>query len=119
VTEFARRRKPAERGSKMARDTMTYQTYALSMWRWISPAFAADPGDVQRRIDDELEGILRQVGLRRASSGEPPDVLLRYEAAPGIVVVELVDASTNRRVWRTDLRAGPAESLFEFGLGLA
>ncbi|MCL4793970.1 MAG: hypothetical protein KJZ84_05375 [Bryobacteraceae bacterium] len=82
----------------------TYRSYALSMWRWIAPGLKSEFPDVQARLDADLALVLGGVGLRQAFDGEAPDLLLRYEAAPGVLFAELVDARTNERVWRTHLR---------------
>ena len=81
-----------------------YRSYALSMWRWVAPDLAREYPDARERLDADLAMVLGGVGLRPATDGETPDLLLRYEAAPGVLVAELVDAQTNERVWRTHLR---------------
>jgi hypothetical protein len=82
----------------------TYRSFALSMWRWIAPGLESEFPNVQARLDADLANVLGGVGLRPAFDGEAPDLLLRYEAAPGVLFAELVDARTNERVWRTHLR---------------
>ena len=81
-----------------------YRSYGLSLWRCVSPELESMLPGVQNRLDAYLERILGDVGLLPAIPGESPDLLLRYEAAPGVLVAELVDATTNTRVWRTQLR---------------
>ena len=81
-----------------------YRSYGLSLWRWVSPELELMLPGVQHRLDADLARILGDVGLQPAIAGETPDLLLRYEAAPGVLVAELVDAATNTRVWRTQLR---------------
>jgi hypothetical protein len=85
-------------------NTYTYRSYALSMWRWVAPGLEREFPGVQARLDEDLGAVLGGVGLRQAFDGEAPDLLLRYEAAPGVLFAELVDARTNERVWRTHLR---------------
>lgn len=82
----------------------TYTTYGLSLWRWVSASLEERDSLVRERIDAELEMVLEDAGLYRAPDGVDPDLLLRYEAAPGVLVAELVDARTNEGVWKTDLR---------------
>lgn len=82
----------------------TYRSYALSMWRWVAPDLVREFPDAQNRLDADLALVLGGVGLRPVFDGEAPDLLLRYEAAPGVLFAELVDARTNERVWRTHLR---------------
>lgn len=82
----------------------TYATYDLSLWRWVSASLISTDAHVRDRIDAELENVLEDAGLLRAPAGMAPDLLLRYEAAPGVLVAELVDARTNEQVWRTDMR---------------
>lgn len=96
----------------------TYTTYGLSLWRWVSASLEARDSLVRERIDAELEMILEEVGLYRAPSGVDPDLLLRYEAAPGVLVAELIDARTNEAVWKTDLR-GDARVQADEPLGTA
>ena len=94
----------------------TYRSYALSLWRWIAPGLESEFPNVQARLDADLANVLGGVGLRPAFDGEAPDLLLRYEAAPGVLFAELIDARTNERVWRTHLRgqeilnAAPADA---------
>jgi hypothetical protein len=82
----------------------TYTTYSLSLWRWVSSSLVLADTQVRDRIDAELGIVLEEAGLLRAPAGVAPDLLLRYEAAPGVLVAELIDARTNERVWRTDMR---------------
>lgn len=82
----------------------TYTTYSLSLWRWVSASLILKDTQVRDRIDDELETILEEAGLVRTPAGETPDLLLRYEAAPGVLIAELIDSRTNDSVWRTDMR---------------
>ncbi len=82
----------------------TYTTYSLSLWRWVSASLILKDTQVRDRIDAELETVLEEAGLYRAPAGETPDLLLRYEAAPGVLVAELIDSRTNDSVWRTDMR---------------
>lgn len=82
----------------------TYATYGLSLWRWVSASLEERDSLVRERIDAELEMVLEDAGLHRAPDGVDPDLLLRYEAAPGVLVAELVDARTNEGVWKTDMR---------------
>lgn len=82
----------------------TYATYDLSLWRWVSSSLVSTDVHVRDRIDAELGSVLEEAGLFRSPAGVAPDLLLRYEAAPGVLVAELVDARTNEKVWRTDLR---------------
>jgi hypothetical protein len=94
----------------------TYTTYSLSLWRWVSASLILKDTQVRDRIDDELETILEEAGLVRAPTGETPDLLLRYEAAPGVLVAELIDSRTNDSVWRTDMRGDrKAEELRPIG----
>jgi len=81
-----------------------YRSYSLSMWRWVAPGLESEIPNVQDRLDADLALVLGGVGLRPALDGEAPDLLLRYEAAPGVLFAELVDARTNERVWHTRLR---------------
>lgn len=83
---------------------VNYRSYALSMWRWVAPDLVREFPDAQSRLDADLAHVLGGVGLRPVFDGEAPDLLLRYEAAPGVLFAELVDARTNERVWRTHLR---------------
>jgi hypothetical protein len=87
----------------------TYTTYGLSLWRWVSGSLASGDRRVRERIDAELECILEEAGLFRAPRGQAPDLLLRYEAAPGVLIAELIDAQTNKSVWRTDMRGDRQE----------
>jgi hypothetical protein len=82
----------------------SYATYNLSLWRWVSASLISTDAHVRDRIDAELENVLEEAGLFRAPIGVSPDLLLRYEAAPGVLVAELIDAQTNESVWRTDMR---------------
>ena len=94
----------------------TYATYSLSLWRWVSASLTSNDSNVRDRIDAELENILEEAGLFRAPTGVTPDLLLRYEAAPGVLVAELIDSRTNNSVWRTDLRGdGENEKLVHVG----
>jgi len=95
----------------------TYATYELSLWRWVSASLASGDKLVRERIDAELESVLEEAGLFRAPFGVEPDLLLRYEAAPGVLVAELIDTRTNASVWRTDMRGdrSAAEALLPIG----
>lgn len=88
----------------MQRSTDTYRSYGLSLWRWVAPELELLHPNLQDRLDADLGRILTGVGLHAVLPGEAPDLLLRYEAAPGILVAELVDSQTNDRVWHTDIR---------------
>lgn len=81
-----------------------YRSYALSMWRWVAPGLESEIPNVQDRLDADLALVLGGVGLHPVRDGEAPDLLLRYEAAPGVLFAELIDARTNERVWKTHLR---------------
>lgn len=96
----------------------TYSTYGLSLWRWVSASLQGRDSLARERIDAELEMVLEEAGLSRAPEGVDPDLLLRYEAAPGVLVAELVDARTNESVWKTDMR-GEARAPAEEPLGTA
>ena len=95
----------------------TYATYELSLWRWVSSSLVSSDKRVRERIDAELESVLEEAGLFRAPFGVEPDLLLRYEAAPGVLVAELIDTRTNASVWRTDMRGDrrPDEPSLPFG----
>lgn len=82
----------------------TYRSYGLSLWRWVAPELELLQPNLQERLDRDLGRILSGVGLYAVDPGEAPDLLLRYEAAPGVLVAELVDSLTNDRVWRTQIR---------------
>lgn len=88
----------------MLQNATSYRSYGLSLWRWIAPELELLHPGVQERLDGDLGRILAGVGLQPVLPGEAPDLLLRYEAAPGVLIAELVDSQTNSRVWRTDLR---------------
>ncbi len=93
-----------------------YTTYSLSLWRWVSASLISNDTQVRERIDAELETLLEEAGLLRAPAGVTPDLLLRYEAAPGVLVAELIDSRTNDSVWRTDMRGDrQAEKLIPLG----
>jgi len=97
----------------------TYATYDLSLWRWVSSSLISTDVHVRDRIDAELGSVLEEAGLFRSPAGVAPDLLLRYEAAPGVLVAELIDTRTNEKVWRTDLRGNKGladgEALSKFG----
>lgn len=82
----------------------TYRSYGLSLWRWVSPDLELMQPGLQSRLDRDLGRILAGVGLEAVEPGEAPDLLLRYEAAPGVLIAELIDSVTNDRVWRTAIR---------------
>jgi len=82
----------------------TYKTYGLSLWRWVSSSLKGGGDRVRANLDFELSQVLVEAGLRQAGQDERPDLLLRYEAAPGVLIAELIDPSTDKCVWRTDLR---------------
>lgn len=85
----------------------TYATYGLSLWCWVSSSLVRTDAHVRDRIDAELQSVLEEAGLLPAPTGIAPDLLLRYEAAPGVLVAELIDVRTNESVWKTDMRGDP------------